>query len=520
MAVRRSRPVLPTVSPRLAATVAGKRVAYAGYPAVVLYDRVGKGRKPLKQLLWGDWLSVLEGPDAAGMLKVRARGADGYLHESEVMPGRLLEVIFVDIGQGDGCLLVTPDDRHVVIDAGEGDNMARFLRWRYGRFRSPFTFEAAILTHGDLDHYGGLRDLLAEKNVRFRALYTNGLVDRVATKEAEALGEVKSEGDARYVDALVPDLAALRAFVADDALVGRKVYPGMLRKALAQNKIDDYHALGVRDGHVPGFGAQDAVRLQVLGPVVETFAGRPGLRWLGTVGRTKNGHSVVLRLVYGKVSMLLGGDLNVESEGLLLQHHARARKLPLTEDERQKLALRARKALGADIAKACHHGSADFSRAFLRAVNPLATVISSGDDESYAHPRADALGAIGRHSRGVRPLVFSTELARSAPERIKHPSVLMARIDELLQAAKAARSEADEAMLRTKAAALRGELDRSVAVYGAINVRTDGERVVIAQKLESTRTKSREWDLYRLERDASGELAYVSGHEDGSADDA
>lgn len=54
-----------------------------------------------------------------------------------------------------------------------------------------------------------------------------------------------------------------------------------------------------------------------------------------------------------------------------------------------------------------------------------------------------------------------------------------------------------------------------MAVYGMINVRTDGDRVVIAQKLEQPRTSTGEkWDVYRLERDGeSGELRYVSKHE-------
>lgn len=66
-----------------------------------------------------------------------------------------------------------------------------------------------------------------------------------------------------------------------------------------------------------------------------------------------------------------------------------------------------------DVAKSCHHGSSDFTEAFMKLVNPLATVISSGDNESFSHPRADAIGCAGKYSRGSRPLVYSTELARS-----------------------------------------------------------------------------------------------------------
>ena len=89
-------------------------------------------------------------------------------------------------------------------------------------------------------------------------------------------------------------------------------------------------------------------------------------------------------------------------------------------DEHQKLLdlviTKTRGVFQCDIAKACHHGASDVLDSFLKAINPIATVISSGDQESHSHPRPDALGAFGKASRGHRPLIFSTELARSSNE--------------------------------------------------------------------------------------------------------
>jgi hypothetical protein len=67
-------------------------------------------------------------------------------------------------------------------------------------------------------------------------------------------------------------------------------------------------------------------------------------------------------------------------------------------------------------------------------VDATVTVLSSGDNEPYSHPRPDALGALGKHGRGLRPLIFSTELARSAKENIKHPYQLRAKIKKLVEA--------------------------------------------------------------------------------------
>lgn len=72
-----------------------------------------------------------------------------------------------------------------------------------------------------------------------------------------------------------------------------------------------------------------------------------------------------------------------------------------------------------DVAKGCHHGASEFSVPFMAAVNPYATVVTSGDNEVYSHPRADGNGYAGRYSEGERPLAFSTELALSVSKE-KH----------------------------------------------------------------------------------------------------
>ncbi|HEX9596969.1 MAG TPA: hypothetical protein VF982_08840, partial [Anaerolineales bacterium] len=106
---------------------------FAGYPSAVVYDKPEDKKKAVQHLLWGDWLRLKKGRKE-GYVEVHARGVDGWMKEEDIQKERLLEVAFVDIGQGDGCLLVTPEDKHMVIDAGQEDNMARFLRWRYGGF--------------------------------------------------------------------------------------------------------------------------------------------------------------------------------------------------------------------------------------------------------------------------------------------------------------------------------------------------------------------------------------------------
>ena len=481
-----------------------RETRYAGYPSAVMFDE--PNGKAVQHLLWGDWLE-LSGPARDGWLPVHGRGHDGWMRQDTVTHERLLEIVFVDIGQGDGALVVTPDDRHLLVDAGQGDNMFRFLRWKY-RLKKPFSFAAAVISHSDVDHYAGFGPILANPNVDVGTIYHNGIVERAGTERFGA-----REGG--YLTGLVDTREELERLLAPAENRGRLHYPRLLFDALSSGRVGDIRALSSNDKHLPGFAPDGVggVAVEVLGPVRDHGTGVPRLPWLGDLGKTKNGHSVVLRLVYRDISILLGGDLNTSAEHHLLSSHTGYPAPPRSESEAAALLEGARRVFRSDIAKACHHGSADFTDLFLRAVDPIATVISSGDNEPHSHPRADSLGAVGRWGRGRRPLVFSTELARSAPDMISHPCVLRTRI----RAAQSKVNAASEGKAREHAQAdldkLIDKIDRSVAVFGAINLRTDGNKVVVAQKIEAPRAKDKKWDIYRLERDGNGVLVYLSKHD-------
>jgi beta-lactamase superfamily II metal-dependent hydrolase len=490
---------------------------FAGYPSAQVYQN-SDGTKPIQHLLWGVWLRLKRGRNG-DFVEVHARGLDGWMHKDDIQKERLLEIVFVDIGQGDGCLLVTPDDKHMVIDAGEGDNMRRFLNWRYGGFDDPWTFEAGVISHPDMDHYGGFEELFDIENVRFKTIYHNGIMER---KGANALGAKKKSGRRSYLTQLIHKKRDLEDFLSVKARWTRKKFPTMIAGALENRKFDEYRMLAVSEDqtlnaqHLPGYGPDKDLSIRILGPVTEAVQNEQRLRWLSSVGKTKNGHSVVLRLQYRDVSVLLGGDLNIPSENLLLSHHTGLDAPADNAEDEEVLIEAARKVFRVDIAKSCHHGSSDFSSTFLAATDPIVTVISSGDNEPHSHPRADTLGTIGKFGRGARPLIFSTELARSAKETIKHPNVLRAALNRLVKQIDQAEDDSpQQKRLEKKRDKLLQKLTRSVAVYGAINVRSDGRKVVMAQKLEQSRRSGNrltKWDIYRLEPQGTGSLRYISKH--------
>src|SRR5687767_4145303 len=152
--------------------------AFAGYPSAFVFE--APDGKKIDHLLWGDFIRLL-GPEINEWVNVRIRGTTGWMRKKDIQNERLLEINFVDIGQGDGCFIVTPDDKFMLLDAREGQNMIRFLRLRFNLKKHPdqvITMQSAVISHSDADHYKGFRALFDDPQFKFETVYHNGIVER------------------------------------------------------------------------------------------------------------------------------------------------------------------------------------------------------------------------------------------------------------------------------------------------------------------------------------------------------
>lgn len=468
-----------------------------------LNDAGGRFKLPLKDdrgrtvatLLWGDPLHELE--RSGERVKVRARRRIGWVPAAAVADSGLLEVYVIDVGQGDGVLMRTPhDDAWHLIDAGirASAQMTRkgatnFVRWKFidDLRRDRVQLKNVVVTHPDADHFGGVIDLLSgvlPDGRTFAAdverFWHNGIgrfkdgdrlgalrTDTSSTPLADAALGVRPK--ANFIVELLTGKTSFarpqRPFAADFAELARLV--GRVPKQVRRLS----HASRWLPGYAP---AKGRAAIRVLAPVAETLAGGGvGLRDLGSDSVTRNGHSVVLRVDYGRARILLTGDLNTASQKLLLAVHGAGE-------------------FEADVAKGCHHGSDDIDLRFVRAMAARATVVSSGDNEDYAHPRPRILGASarwGRESRGLRgevlpPLLYSTELARSVGlDFAEH----LRTVAEPKQPYRPDQIEADfDPSPLGRYRRLAWLPIATDLVYGLVNVRTDGERVLCATMKEGS----------------------------------
>jgi hypothetical protein len=100
---------------------------------------------------------------------------------------------------------------------------------------------------------------------------------------------------------------------------------------------------------------------------------------------------------------------------------------------------------------------------------------------------------------------------------VKEPNKFRAQLLGLAEDLAKESAEGDEDGITKARAKLKktlGDIDRSVAVYGAINLRTDGERVVMAYKIERASRPEKKWDVYTFEAGDDGRLEFRSKHDD------
>ncbi len=401
---------------------------YGDKPETILYE-APNGKKANNHVLLGTWLEVIGSNDDWYEVKTAGRGPGGWVRKADVTQIPALKVFFVDVGQGDGAIIESPNGR-MLIDGGPSNNFHAFMRYLYGptiEREGVVHFDAVVVSHPDTDHFNGLTKVLKDPKFTFGTIYHNGILRyyRNTPEGSEFdLGNITfDEQGQSYLTDTVSTLEQVEDRINTGSLMSQfKNFWLAALQAKQQGRLNSAHRLTNRDDYVPGFEPrpdQNRLVAKVLGPIPTKSSG--AIRYVtfpdthnypnrtASSSHTRNGHSVILRLEFGAHSFLFGGDLNIPAQQHLLSYYGSNHPFEV------------------DVAKACHHGSSDFDISYVKKVNPQVNIFSSGDNKSFDHPMADALGAIGKHARGDYPLLFSTEIARANSSTNIHYGLINAR---------------------------------------------------------------------------------------------
>lgn len=243
-------------------------------------------------------------------------------------PDGRLRVEFLDVGQGDAALLTMPTGETLLIEGGGKMNFSALYIQREGEDPEPFEPDTSgigervvseflwekgyskvdfiLATHADADHIQGLSDVA--KNFRVRtAIFGKTAFDDEDFKSVYNVLEKKG----------VPVYIASR-------------------------------------GDVLEFGG---VKIEILHPESEE----------SETPVSNNNNSIVLRVRFGERKFLLTGDIEKETERILLGSP---------------------EFLQADVVKVAHHGSQTSSTEdFVKATKAKAAIISVGRDSPFGHPK-------------------------------------------------------------------------------------------------------------------------------------
>ena len=229
-------------------------------------------------------------------------------------PTHLLKVTFLDVGEADSIFIQFPYGGNMLIDGGQGGryDAGRRALTPYFRKHGIRRIDAILLTHPHDDHVGGLPTVL--RNFKVGLVLDSGQPHTSYSYE-EFLG-----------------------------LVEERRIPYRVVKA------------GTR---IRGY---EGAEIHILNPPPTLLEGtRSDL----------NNNSVVLKIIYGKTSLLLSADIEAEAEERLLSYGHW---------------------LKATVIKVPHHGSrSSSSQPFLELVDPEVAIISVGRRNPFHHPSSVVL---------------------------------------------------------------------------------------------------------------------------------
>lgn len=285
--------------------------------------------------------------------------------------GALLEVHVLDVGQGDAILIVAPEDKEtkerkvVLVDAGDtgrGKTVLEAMK-RYNLDH----IDLFIATHAHADHIGGADEVINATKIK-------AVLDSSVPPPARAGDDANSNQTS----------AGKRGRNSGGSSSGRNTAELPTTKSY-RDLLDAINKSGAQYIKAePGqkFELSGGAVINVLAPI-QPFFTKDQLR---SGGNEPNANSVVVRLDYGKFSMLLTGDAEAQTEERMISKDTN---------------------LQARVLKVGHHGSKyATSENFLKAVKPEVAVISDGAANRYGHPSQDALNRL--KAAGVK--VYRTDL--------------------------------------------------------------------------------------------------------------
>ena len=270
--------------------------------------------------------------------------------------GKLMEIHFVDVGQGDAIYIEFPDGKDMLIDAGDraNTNTQALLDYIDDYGSAGDGIDYLMLTHVDADHVGGMDNVLDKYTIR------NIYMPNIGTKASDPeRGYWTTATYEQFYTAAYAEGATIRYNEGDFTISG------------------------------------DGWNINVYAPLATEY---DNFDESSDGSKEKNDMSPVMVIEYAGVRTLLTGDLNSTAESNLF-----------TWSEEDFIARTGLSMIDCSVIKAGHHGSRDStSTALLEFSDPEHVIISCGVDNSYGHPHQEVIDRIVAYDQTMNDNIYLT----------------------------------------------------------------------------------------------------------------
>lgn len=248
-----------------------------------------------------------------------------------IYPAGRNQIIFLDVGQGDCCLIRTETGHNYLFDCGSSSRrkVGEYVLLPTLKYYGITTLDGVFVSHPDVDHMNGIRELL----------------------------ELAADNHLKIKSLILPAVEQS----------ARQEQFGELLEAVAERNEGQKTKQTTRIVWVSAGDAWESgsVRFLCLHPEKES----------GTMN--ENAYSECFYVDFGDFTLLLTGDVEGSGEEALLAELQRRRIGQL------------------DLLKIAHHGSRNSTtEALLQQLHPGAAIISCGSNNRYGHPHAELLNRL------------------------------------------------------------------------------------------------------------------------------
>ena len=248
-----------------------------------------------------------------------------------IHPADRNQVIFLNVGQGDCCLIRTETGHNYLFDCGSSSRqkVGEYVLLPALKYYGITTLDGVFVSHPDVDHMNGIRELLelaADNHLKIKSLILPAVEQSARQEQFGELLEAVAERNE------------------------------------GQKTKQTTRVVWVSAGDAWESGS---VRFLCLHPEKES----------GTMN--ENAYSECFYVDFGDFTLLLTGDVEGSGEEALLEELQRRRIGQL------------------DLLKIAHHGSRNSTtEALLQQLHPGAAIISCGSNNRYGHPHAELLNRL------------------------------------------------------------------------------------------------------------------------------